>query len=68
MQTERSHIINWWCKIRKFLYLFLLQAPPKGGKGYRIRIGESLFRARRKYNRGRYKTGDIKPIRTVEDI
>ena len=39
-----------------------------GGKVYRIQMDESLFRGRRKYNRGRYKIGDINPIKTVKDI
>ena len=38
-----------------------------GGKGYRVQIDESLFRGRRKYNRGRFKTGDQKQQETVRD-
>ena len=70
MQTgiARKHIIKWWCKIRNYLHLLLLQAPPMGGKGYVVQIDESLFRGRRKYKVGKFKTGDIRPQRTVRDI
>ena len=67
-KISRKHIINWYNKIRRYLYVLMLQAPPMGGKGYRVQIDESLFRGRRKYNRGRYKTGDTKQKVNVRDI
>ena len=33
-----------------------------------MQIDESLFRGRRKYNRGRYKTGDASRKETVRDL
>ena len=39
-----------------------------GGKRYVFQIDESLFRGRRKYNLGKFKTGDIRPQRIVKYI
>ena len=38
-----------------------------GGSEYEWQIDESYFSGRRKYNRGRYKTGDVKIKETVRD-
>lgn len=40
-------------------------APPMGGKGFSIQIDESLFKGKRKYNRGRILAGDKKPQETI---
>ena len=64
---DRSSVIKWFRKIRRYLYLLQLEAPPMGGPGFSIQIDESLFRGRRKYNRGRFKTGDTKPNETDKD-
>jgi hypothetical protein len=50
----------WINKIRQLLFNKLMYSKPMGGPGYRVQIDESLFRGRRKYNRGRLLLGDKK--------
>ena len=38
-----------------------------GGQGYSVQIDESLFRGKRKYNKGRLLKGDEKPKENVMD-
>ena len=58
---------KWWKKIRVYLYPLLLKATQMGGNGNRVQIDESLFRGRRKYNRGPFKSGYQKYKQTVRD-
>ena len=64
---QKKIIINWFEKIRNYCYFHLLNAPPMGGTEFNIQIDESLFRGRRKYNRGRYLKGDQKVKETISD-
>jgi hypothetical protein len=66
-EIDQKTASKWFRRIRTYLYLLLLEAPPMGGAGYEIQIDESLFRGRRKYNRGRFKTGDEKTTETVRE-
>ncbi len=64
---NKKTIKEWFKRIRYCIYLKFLQAPPLSGSGYEWQIDESYFSGRRKYNRGRYKTGDVKTKETVRD-
>ena len=69
LQTKLNNrtIIAWFRKIRDYLYLKFLEAPPAGGEQFEWQIDESYFSGRRKYNRGRYKTGDKKSKESIKD-
>ena len=69
LQTKLTNrtVIAWYRKIRDYLYLEFLRAPASGGANFEWQIDESYFSGRRKYNRGRYKTGDSKTKETVLD-
>ena len=60
-KLQEKIVISWFEKIRDYCHHNLLMAKPMGGANFNIQIDESLFRGRRKYNRGRLKPGDIKP-------
>ena len=60
-QLNSSTVRRWFNKIRKCCYFKLLCAPPMGGQGYSVQIDESLYRGKRKYNKGRLLKGDEKP-------
>ena len=64
---NKKTIIKWFAKIRIELLKNMENAEPMGGPGYRVQIDESLFRGRRKYNRGRLLLGDKKPIESIRD-
>ena len=65
--TNKRTIISWFSKIRNYLYAEFLEAHPLGGNDYEWQIDESYFSGRRKYNRGKYKTGDYVTQGTVAD-
>ncbi|KAF0294299.1 hypothetical protein FJT64_007998 [Amphibalanus amphitrite] len=56
-------IIDWRNFIRELMADELRQAPRMGGPGQIVEIDESLFRGRRKYNRGRMLRADGVPGR-----
>lgn len=64
-KLQEKIVISWFEKIRDYCHHNLLMTKPMGGANYNIQIDESLFRGRRKYNRGRLKPGDIKPKESV---
>lgn len=66
-RLNKTTIIKWYSKIRKNLLEAMLSAPAMGGKGFSIQIDESLFRGKRKYNRGRLLLGNKKPIESLSD-
>ena len=51
-------IVGWCNFIREHIH-YHLQGETLGGHGKIIEIDESLIRARRKYNKGRYLLGDV---------
>ena len=54
----QSTVIDWRAYDRELFMVELDGAAPMGGPGEVIQIDESLFRGRRKYNRGRVLLGD----------
>ena len=55
-------IIDWRNFIREMMIDELEKAPRMGGPGQIVEIDESLFRGRRKYNRGRMLQADGVPF------
>jgi len=66
-KLQKKIVISWFDKIRNYCHSHQLDASPMGGKGYNIQIDESLFRGKRKSNRGRLLLGDKKPKENVLD-
>ncbi|KAK8758696.1 hypothetical protein V5799_003671, partial [Amblyomma americanum] len=54
---------DWTNFIREVVAKDLLQRPRMGGPGEEVQVDESLFRGRRKANRGRLMVGDGVPGR-----
>ena len=63
LALDKSAIIDWRNYVREMMITALQQAPRMGGVGHVVQIDESLFRGRRKYNRGRMLQGDGIPGR-----
>lgn len=64
---KKNNIINWFKKIRTAIFNHMQNAKPMGGVGYQIQIDESLFRGKRKYNRGRLLKGNKYPKEKIID-
>ena len=63
MTLTKPTVIDWRNFTRELMVSALEQAPRMGGVGQVVQIDESLFRGRRKYNRGRVLQGDGVPGR-----
>ena len=61
LELNKTTVIQWFRKIRTYLYHKLSDAPPFGGTNFSVQTDESLFRVRRKYNRGRLLLGNKQP-------
>lgn len=51
-------VVDWRSYVREVMTAELEAAPPMGGPGEIVQVDESLFRGKRKYNRGRLLLGD----------
>ena len=63
MNLNKKAVIDWRNFVREMMTVDLQDAPRMGGAGQTVQIDESLFRGRRKYNRGRQLQGDGVPGR-----
>lgn len=63
INMDKSAIIDWRNYTRELCQSDLATAPRMGGPGHVVQIDESLFRGRRKYNRGRLLQADGVPGR-----
>ena len=55
---NRNTVLDWRNYVRELFQDSLQRAAPMGGPGDVVEIDESLFRGKRKYNRGRMLLGD----------
>ena len=56
--VTKSTVVDWRNYVRELFLDALHQAAPMGGPGEVVEIDESLFRGKRKYNRGRVLLGN----------
>ena len=63
LDLDKTAVIDWRNFARELMTASLEQAPRMGGVGQIVQIDESLFRGRRKYQRGRLLLGDGIPGR-----
>ena len=64
---QKKIVIDWYKKIREFLYLELNTAPPMACEGNIVQVDESLFRGKRKSHRCRLLAGELKVKETQLD-
>jgi len=62
--TGRGHhtVSDWFNLCRDVVVEQFKKRGKMGGKGLIVQIDESIFQGKRKYNRGRLRRGDCKPV------